>query len=96
MIGKGQRKQTKLNSEGLPNQDLAANADVTGLAAGVLLGVDCRQAHELVPTDFSHRAQAQVHRVCIDHLQNDVLRMVERKVPFFVLDARQEAVVGNI
>lgn len=76
--------------------DLAANADVTGLAAGVLLGVDSRQAHELVPTDLSHRAQAQVHRVCINHLKDDVLRMVERKVPLFILRTRQKPVVGDI
>lgn len=78
------------------NRGLAANADVTGLAAGVLLGVDGRQTHELVPTDLSHRAQAQVHRVCINHLQDDVLRVVERKAPLFILGTCQEPVVGEI
>lgn len=49
-----------------------------------------------MPTDLSHCAQAQVHRVCINHLEDDVLRMVEREAPLFVFSACQKMVVGDI
>lgn len=47
---------------------LASHTDVAGLAAGVLLGVYCGQAHQLVPADLSHRARRQVDGLGIDHL----------------------------
>ena len=75
---------------------LAAHADVAGLAAGVLLGVDGGQAHELVAADLGQRAQAQVHGLGEDHLQDHVLRVLELQPPVLAPAARQEAVVGQV
>lgn len=51
------------HSESFPpllHSALASHTDVAGLAAGVLLGIDCGQTHQLVPADLSHRARRQV------------------------------------
>lgn len=36
---------------------LASHADVAGLAAGILLGINCGETHQLVPADLCHCAQ---------------------------------------
>lgn len=80
-----------------PAVSLASHTDVAGLAAGVLLGVYRGQAHQLVPTDLSLRAQCQVHGLCVDHLQDDVLGVVEHKTAsLFILLAGEETVVGDV
>lgn len=75
---------------------LASHADVAGLAAGVLLGVHCGQTHQLVPADLGHRAQRQVYGLGVDHLQDDVLGVVEHQAAILFLPAGQEAVVGLV
>lgn len=75
---------------------LASHADVAGLAAGILLGVHRGQAHQLVPADLGHRAQRQVYGLGVDHLQDDVLGVVEHQAALLVLLAGQEAVVGHV
>ncbi len=75
---------------------LASHADVAGLAAGILLGVDCGQAHDLVAADLSYRAQAQIHGVSVDDLQDKVLCVVEHQLAVFILGARHKVVVGEI
>lgn len=75
---------------------LASHADVAGLAAGILLGVDCGQTHELVAADLSYRAQAQIHRIGVDDLQDQVLCVVEYQPTIFILRARQKTVVADI
>lgn len=75
---------------------LASHADVAGLAAGILLGVHRGQTHQLVPADLGHRAQRQVYGLGVDHLQDDVLGVVEQQAALLVLLAGQEAVVGHV
>ena len=78
-----------------PQESLAAHADVAGLAAGVLLGVGGRQAHQLVPADLPQGTQGQVDRLGVDDLQDEVLGMAEDQLP--VLHAAgQELVAGNV
>lgn len=75
---------------------LASHAYVAGLAAGVFLGVNCGETHQLVPADLLHRAQSQVHRLSVDHLQDDILGMVKHQTAIFILLAGQEAVVSDV
>lgn len=75
---------------------LASHTDVAGLAAGVLLCVDRGQTHQLMAADLRHRSRRQIHGVCVDHLQDDVLSVVEQQTGRVVLLAGQEAVVGDV
>lgn len=75
---------------------LASHADVAGLAAGVFLGVYRGQAHQLVPADLGHRAQRQVYRLRVDHLQDDVLGVVKHQTSLLVLLAGQKTVVADV
>lgn len=77
---------------------LASHTDVAGLAAGVLLGVNCGHTHQLVAADLGHRAQRQVYGLRVDHLQDDVLGVMKDEAavaPFFLL-AGEEAVVADV
>ena len=49
-----------------------------------------------MPTYLRHCAQCQIHRLCVDHLQDHVLRVSEHRVAVLPLHARQEAVVCDI
>lgn len=77
---------------------LAPHADVAGLAAGVLLGVHSGQTHQLVPADLGHCARRQMDRICVDHLQDDVLGVVEQQtaITLFLPLAGEETVVGQV
>lgn len=77
---------------------LASHADVAGLAAGILLGIYCGETHQLVPTDLRHRAQGQVYRLGVDHLQDDVLCVVKHQttITLFIPLAGKETVVGDV
>ena len=75
---------------------LTSHADVADLAAWVFLGVERGQAPELVSADLHHGPQRQIHRLRVDHLQDDVLRVVEGQRAVVLLRAGQEAVVGSV
>lgn len=77
---------------------LASHTDVAGLAAGIFLGINSGQAHQLVPADLSHCSQSQVYRICVDHLQDDILCMVKYQtaITLFILLTGEEAVVGEV
>lgn len=51
-----------------------------------------------MPTDLSHCAQCQVHRLRVDHLQDHILSVVEHQttVTLFILLASEETVVGDV
>lgn len=75
---------------------LTSHTDVARLTAGVFLGINGGQAHELVSADGWYGSQRQIHWLRVDHLQDDVLSVVEQQRAVAVLRAGQEAVVGSI
>lgn len=82
-----------------PASSSASHTDVAHLAARVLLGIGCGQAHKLVvPADLLHGALIQVNRLREKHLKDDVASMaVERLLPRMLgVSVCQEGVGGQV